>query len=367
MSKLGEMKSSRQNDGRSGYRRAVLVLAVCFCVLAASAAAACAAPAPSAKRLFSPNSVWNRPLPRDAAIDPSSREMVAGLVQEVQREQSAGIGPWIQTDSYSTPLYVVGPNQPRVRVQLSDPTASWRKTLQTAFTRVPIPTYAQPAAGSDGHMTVWQPSTDTMWEFWQASKQSDGWHASWGGAIRHVSQSPGYYTKNSWPGLSEPNWGATATSLPVIAGTMLVRDLRSPWIRHALALDLPAPRAGEYAWPAQRTDGHGPPGSIPEGARLRIRPGVNLRAMHLPRITLMMARAAKRRGMIVRDQTGTAIGFFAQDPAGYKTDPYYGPGGVFGGQYPNKFLARFPWNKVVVLKMSLCSDQSRACLRHKPS
>ena len=63
-------------------------------------------------------------------------------------------------------------------------------------------------------MTIWQPKTDTLWEFWQASKQSDGWHASWGGAIKHVSQSRGYYTTNSWPGLSQPNWGATATSLP---------------------------------------------------------------------------------------------------------------------------------------------------------
>ena len=90
-------------------------------------------------------------------------------------------------------------------------------------------------------MTIWQPSTDTLWEFWQASKQYGGWHASWGGAIKHVSQSPGYYTPNSWPGLSASNWGGTATSLPVIGGTMLVRDLRSPWIRHALALDLPAP------------------------------------------------------------------------------------------------------------------------------
>ena len=49
---------------------------------------------------------------------------------------------------------------------------------------------------------------------------------------------------------------------------MLVRDLRSPWIRHALAVDLPAPASGRYSWPAQRSDGSGPPDSIPEGARL---------------------------------------------------------------------------------------------------
>jgi hypothetical protein len=163
-------------------------------------------------------------------------------------------------------------------------------------------------------MTVWQPSRDRLWEFWRARKLSDGWHASWGGAIEHVSKSPGYYSAHSWPGLSESDWGATATSLPVIAGTMLVTELRSSRIRHALATDLPAPAAGRYSWPAQRTDGGGPPGAIPEGARLRLPSDLGLRKLHLPRIALMMARAAKRRGIIVRDQTGTAIGFFAQDP-----------------------------------------------------
>jgi hypothetical protein len=77
----------------------------------------------------------------------------------------------------------------------------------------------------------------------------------------------------------------------------------------------------------------------------------------------MMAQAVKRRGMIVRDQTGAAVGFFAQDPGGFKTDPYYGPDGVFGGQQPNQILARFPWDKLRVLKMSLCSNPARPCLQ----
>jgi hypothetical protein len=358
---------SRHNDRR--LTGCVVAAAIAVCVLAVAlsgSALAAGARGPGydgLPRLFAPKSVWNRPLDRNAPIDPNSPQLIAGLLQEIDRERSGGTGPWIQTDSYSTPLYIAGPNQPRVKVALQDSGAEWRKALQQAFTRVPIPPNAQPAPGTDGHMTIWQPSKDTLWEFWQASKQADGWHASWGGAIQHVSESRGYYTTNSWPGLSQPNWGATATSLPVIAGTMTVRELRSPWIRHALALDLPAPRAGVYSWPAQRTDGHGPPSAIPEGARLRLPPHLNLRAMDLPRITLMMAQAVKRRGMIVRDQTGAAVGFFAQDPGGFKTDPYYGPSGVFGGQQPNQILARFPWDKLRVLKMSLCSNPARPCLQ----
>ena len=84
--------------------------------------------------------------------------------------------------------------------------------------------------------------------------------------------------------------------------------------------------------------------------------------MHLPRIVLMMARAAKTHGIIVRDQSA-GVGFFAQDPGPGGGDPYYRAGGLFGGQYPNKLLAKFPWGKLKVLKMSLCTDQSRLCRR----
>jgi hypothetical protein len=314
----------------------------------------------SSSRLFAADSVWNACFPADAASDSESKEMVEGLVKEVDRELSAGTGPYIQTDNYSTPLYVVPAKQPVVRVALDKPRAAWRRGLQRAFRKVPIPGRARPAAGSDAHMTVWQPSRDKLWEFWQASRERDGWHASWGGAMKYVSRSPGYFDRESWPRLSETYWGATATSLPVIAGTMLVRELRAGQINHALALSLPAPRADSFAWPAQRTDGTGASDAIPEGARLRLDPDLNLEDLHLPRTTLIMARAAQRYGMIVRDQTHVAVGFFAQDPVHFKKDPYYGRNGLFGGQSPTQLLAKFPWQSLEVVRMRLCSG-SRGC------
>ena len=75
-------------------------------------------------------------------------------------------------------------------------------SLQSAFDAVPIPANAQPAAGSDAEMTIWQPSTDKLWEFFQMQKEADGWHAAWGGAIDNVSQSPGYYTPTRGPARS---------------------------------------------------------------------------------------------------------------------------------------------------------------------
>ena len=308
--------------------------------------------------LFAPDSVWNACLPADAPVDPDSNKLVAGLLAEVAREQRAGTGPYIQTDSYSTPLYIVRARQRGVRVALDEPGAAWRRGLQRALRRVPIPKGARPAAGSDAHLTIWQPARDSLWELWQAHRAGGRWHASWGGAIKGVSHSPGYFDSGSWPGLSRSSWGATATSLPVIGGTVLTGELRAGLIDHALALSLPAPRADVFAWPAQRTDGTGPADAIPEGARLRLDPGLDLESLHLPPVTLMLARAAQRYGMIVRDQTHAAIGLYAQDPGRGKRNPYAGRGGLFGGLTPTQLLAAFPWSSLEVARMRLCRGSS---------
>jgi hypothetical protein len=304
---------------------------------------------------FARASVWNQPLSSNAPLEPDSAALVGSLAAEAGHEAARGVGPWIATSNYSTPIYVVGPHQPLVYVALEDNTLSWRVTLQSAFAAVPIPENAQPAAGTDAQMTIYQPSTDRLWEFWRASKRADGWHASWGGAIDGQSQSPGYYATSSWAG-SAPNWGASASSLPLVAGTMMIGELRSGHVDHALAMEVPFPRAGVYAWPAQRTDGLGTvPTDLPEGARLRLDPRLDIPALHLPRFVEIMALAAQRYGIIVRDQSHHYIGFYGEDPTPTGTDPYHGLHGIYEGQWPSQLLARFPWSSLEVLKMSLHS------------
>jgi hypothetical protein len=303
--------------------------------------------------LFAPTSFWNQRLSADAPIDPNSATLVATLSAEVQREVQAGIGPWIAAGPGSSPLYRVAAGRRTVRVRLDAPQGvPGRKALQRAFARVPIPRNARPAQGPDRHMTVWQPSTGRLWEFFRARQLADGWHAEWGGAIRRVSKSPGYYTRSAAPGATS-NWGATASSLPEIGGTILIQELNAGRIDHTLALNLPAPRAGVHAWPAQRTDGTGPPSALPEGARLRLDPSVNVDNLRLPKLIRMIARAAQRYGMVVRDQTNRAISLFAQDPSQAPTDPYRR---YFRGRTPNDLLARFPWDRLQVLRMHLCKQ-----------
>ncbi len=338
---------------RIGLCSALLLLCIAALVPAAGAAPA-RSPVP---RLFAASSVWNAAV-RAAPLDGTSRRRVRALVAGITAEVSSGTGPWISDTSYSTPFYVVPKGQPRVAVKLD--TGSWGAELQAAFAEgVPIPPRATPAAGTDGHMTVYQPATDTLWEFWKAVHRQGGWHASWGGVMQHVSSDPGYYTQAAWPGLTGAsgwNWGSTATSLPVIAGTVRIDELRSGVIRHALAMAIPDACSRVFAWPAQRTDGASTaPSCLPEGAHLRLDPKLDLSKLDLPPVTRMLATAAQRYGIIVRDVTHHSVGFYAEDPTPTGTNPYAGPHGLYDGLRPWSFLPQFPWARLQLLRMTECT------------
>ena len=119
---------------------------------------------------------------------------------------------------------------------------------------------------------------------------------------------------------------------------------------------IPQVRSGVYASPAQRTDGSSiDPLSLPEGAHLRLDPSLDLAALHLPPLTLELAEAAQRYGIIVRDHAEIVV-FYGQDPTPTGTNPYTGPSGYFDGAQPGQLIADFPWKHLQLLKMELHSN-----------
>jgi hypothetical protein len=301
-------------------------------------------------RFFSPASFWNSPLPSHARLDRRSAAVVAAFAAEVAAATEAAKGPDILTTGWSVPIYTVPADQSTVKVTLEGVSPS--RALQSAWDAVPLPADAQPAAGTDKHLLVWQPSTDKLWEFWRLEQTPTGWRATWGGAMRNVSTSPGVYGRKSWPGAS-PYWGASASSLSIAGGLITLEDLEKGVINHALAIGIPNVRTGAYSSPARRTDGKSTDRlSLPEGAHLRLDPSLDLAALHLPRLTLMIAEAAQRYGIVIRDGAGNVV-FYAQDPTPTGTEPYAGPHGYFEGKTPGQLLASFPWSHLQLLKMDL--------------
>jgi hypothetical protein len=312
-------------------------------------------------RFFSPTSFWNRPVTASAALDPASEPIVAAFVSEISHELANHDGPGISTTSYSVPVYTVPADQPTVRVQLtSEPFAP---ALQAAWRHVPLPAGAQPSAGGDGSLAVWQPASDRLWEFWRLERGGwGGWRASWGGAMESVSSGAGVYGPGVWPE-AKSWWGSSASSLSIVGGLITLEDLQQGRIDHALAIAIPKVRAGVYAAPAQRTDGSAYNAlRLPEGAHLRLDPALDLSTLQMPRITRLIADAAQRYGIFVRDGARVAH-FFAQDPVTLGHNPYIGPGGYFEGEYPGTLLASFPWSHLQLLPMDLHSYRARGRVR----
>jgi hypothetical protein len=300
-------------------------------------------------RMFAGTSVWNEPVSASAPVDSGSESAVAALNSEELAEQAERHGPAINTKSWSVPIYTVPSDQPTVRVTLVGANAP---ALQSAWNAVPLPSDAKPAAGTDEHLVVWQPSADRMWEFWHLEKVGGAWRASWGGAMDDVASSSGTYSAEAWPGATS-SWGASASSLPIAGGLITLEDLQHGVIDHALAISIPNVRAGVFASPAQRTDGESTASTaLPEGAHLRLDPHLDLAALHLPRFTLMLATAAQKYGIVVRDRAAN-IAFYAQDPTPTGTEPYGGTTGYFEARAPASLLASFPWSHLELLKMAL--------------
>jgi enoyl-[acyl-carrier-protein] reductase (NADH) len=305
-------------------------------------------------RFFSSTGLWNEAVPANAPVDPNSAAIVGSFDSEIAAADEVKKGqPNINTTAWSVPIYTVPATQATVKVtQLVSYGEKLNVALQSAWDTVPLPPEAKPAAGTDRDLVVWQPSTDHLWEFWGLEKTQEGWKAKWGGAMESASTDPGVYGPEAWPG-AQTGWGVSATSLSVAGGLITLEDLELGQINHALALAIPNTRAGEYASPAQRTDGYSnAPDSMPEGAHLRLSPNLNLASLHLPRLTLMMAEAAQRYGIYVRDSS-VNVAFVAQDPTPTGTNPYTGPHGYFEGKSPQQLLEAFPWHYLEILKMEL--------------
>jgi hypothetical protein len=290
-------------------------------------------PFPAGLRAFGDASVWNQPLTDGAPLDPASNRLSSALADQVQREIETRKGPWINTTRWSVPVYVVGADVPRVYVHLDNN----KPALQRDFASVPVPANAIPSNDADATLAIYQPATDTYWDFWRMRRADDGWHAVWGGKMTDASSNPGYFLDKR---------GASASGVPLLAGLITIAELRAGRIDHALALAVPTTAAGTFVWPAQRSDGKTTgPTAIPEGTRFRIDRSVDLDKLGLTPAGLAIARAVQRYGMIVRDGAGN-VTFFAEDPAPTGGNPY---GALFRGRYANEVLRGFPWDRLQVV------------------
>lgn len=196
---------------------------------------------------------------------------------------------------------------------------------------------SNPAIGryGDNHFTVFVKDTFELFELWASSQVTadspiqwgltaaqsihpdypmGSWIYGWGGYIRDVRESPGYWTdKKDVDGNNEyATWGARATSIPFFQSIMQTREMVTDGvIGHGLGVITPGSN-GSWVWPAQRADvGEG--GALPQGLRWQLDPTIDVDALpslgdaNSNALRKLIFDVAQEFGLLTSDSTGSDI------------------------------------------------------------
>jgi hypothetical protein len=185
-------------------------------------------------------------------------------------------------------------------------------------------------------MVIIDDAARKSFEFWQARKQGKRWTTSWG-AVNDIDGS-------GWGGAS------TGSGASRLAGVIQIAEIQQGTIPHALAIQTDNVCANIFRAPALKTDGQSTrPDCIPQGARVRLDPGVKLDALTLAPAVRMVAQALQTYGAYVVDSGGAPLSVsFELDTTA--------SGGSIGTRYKQAglrwdydALPGIPWNRLQVL------------------
>lgn len=304
-------------------------------------------PARADLQLYSADSPLNQKIPADAIVDLNSDGYVNLIVQAAQTG-----GFIIELKQYSAPVYFADANTPRKDVWL----ACGQDWGGVEYLKdVPIPDFAEPANDVDGadnpipagecgeysdqdnQMIILDLETRCEYDFWQMRKENGGWVVSWANSIS--MDSTGIYEK----GLSARGSGFTTLS-----GLIWPDELEKGQINHALIFSYPYPKAVAYVSPATESDGTSiEPYALPEGARVRLDPNLDLGSLNLTPAERTIAKALQEYGMYLVDVGGSGVSIEAVDPKSVKGNPYEGL--LPDVDYPS--LENIPLNRLQVLQL----------------
>jgi hypothetical protein len=245
---------------------------------------------PALKRPFAASSPWNTPVDT-SALDARSDAWITGASRRVAvvsaadqegvstaQRQARDLRLYINTCAW-TPTIVSAEGGETVHIVCRQrdcgPVARQVKTLRVPSSPAPLPQY-------DGWYSVIDESAGVGYDMWRARRVGDV--ISYQFIKRWALDGPGF----SPPATKDPvaAVGARGSGLPLFAGVIEPGELQDGRIEHALAISVPGPAQRTFVAPASTTNGVNVGGSLPEGARLRLKPGYTSR---------VLARGANRR------------------------------------------------------------------------
>jgi hypothetical protein len=289
-----------------------------------------------------PDSLFNQNV-QNWPVDPSSSAYVANLVAQYESAYGA-VGV-----NFNRPVYQVPADQPMVPVSVTSSCNNFTGDQATpngagaTGTEVPIPSYAQAGDSSDNILTVYQPSTDRAWEFWEAVDNGNGtWSACWGGELDMATSN----------GVFPDPYGETAAGISNLATEITESDVASGSINHAIAFELlgeecdwSSTEADGGLYPADRTDcGYDIAGAAAEGQWFRFPANLAMPSGLTP-FAQMVFKAIQTYGMVAVDQGG-AVMLEADEPTVWSQEGNSGTDPITASQdgLPEyQLVASLPW------------------------
>lgn len=174
------------------------------------------------------------------------------------------------------------------------------------------------------------------------------WGCEYGGHLEDTDNNVGIYPPLHY------NWGSSATSLPLWAGSISIHEGRTGVIDHALALGLPEILVTGHVYPAQRNDGWFTGGNgIMEGTRFQLDPDYDINTIS-GSFEKAVAAALQEYGGYVRDVTNE-VSVYIEDQHGYGRDMWTE---VFEGRYEYETMGSFPWASCRVIDPDWTLEQT---------
>jgi hypothetical protein len=250
-------------------------------------------------RAFSSGSYWNSLLPADAPLHPDSDRIIDFLVADnvtnyVLLSGTDDTGKW---------------GQPVYWVQTGDPVYDVRSTrymLPPEFASLRIPRGARPDPTSDAEMTVYDPDRGYVAGLWLAAYDpaTDSWTAG-GGDIYYLGSNGLHGTLSQ---SDEARNSGNHRGLPPPTYAVRYDEITAGRIDHVLKIAVNTVKGDTHVFPMVGDEpGSDHPYAPVEGARIRIKPSVDLGKLNLSPPALTVARALQRYGAIIGDQTGAPV------------------------------------------------------------
>jgi hypothetical protein len=250
---------------------------------------------PACWRPYSSRSPFNRRVGSNPRVDPDSSAIVARTLEFGQAENLLAGQAGTPLDYYQ-PTYYPRRSDPVFRLHCTN---DWGR-CEVEGKRVRIPDAAQPAAGSDGHMTVIDQRSGWEYDMWRVQRKPRGGGRldfAWGGR-----------TRIDGDGL---NSDATAARFGNLAGAIRAEELASGRIDHALFLTVQCD-SGTWVYPASKSGlpcsriGESNADAPPMGAHFQLAmTPEQIDALEVPGWKKTILRAMARYGMYVGDTGGS--------------------------------------------------------------